>query len=329
MRPVFAGSGLLFSLTFAIAACQAVAPAAPPPAAPVATPTSFAANLPPCGAASSVSQVQLAQVTPTPAPPAPTPAVPPPPPPTPRPAPLTDRVGWPEAYDTAFKQFYVMDRTDARVVSYVCANDIAATVKPDQPFPDGSVLVFETWRPKAEGAALAKDAQGHLIREVLTGVFVMKKGPGLGDEYGALKTGDWAYVAYRPDKTLQTAPANTANCAACHQAAGAGRDWVFRKELFFTPERYAQTPPFGPGEVSISRMAYFPNNLTLKVGDTLKITNSRVDGIPHTLTAADRSFDSGVLQAGVSFSHTFTTPGTFAYTCSLHPEIMRGTIRVE
>jgi plastocyanin len=38
----------------------------------------------------------------------------------------------------------------------------------------------------------------------------------------------------------------------------------------------------------------------------------------HTVTADDGSFNSGTLDAGASFSQTFSQPGTFAYYCEFH-----------
>jgi hypothetical protein len=51
-------------------------------------------------------------------------------------------------------------------------------------------------------------------------------------------------------------------------------------------------------------------------------------GASHTVTADVGGFGSGSLGPGLSFGHTFTTAGTYAYHCSIHPE-MTGTIRVE
>jgi plastocyanin len=45
------------------------------------------------------------------------------------------------------------------------------------------------------------------------------------------------------------------------------------------------------------------------------------------MTADGGSFDSGIVAAGGRWSQTFSTPGTFAFLCSLHPE-MTGTLRV-
>ena len=58
---------------------------------------------------------------------------------------------------------------------------------------------------------------------------------------------------------------------------------------------------------------------------------------PHTVTQCNETFatcppaggfDSGFLNTGQVFSHTFNTPGAFAYRCNVHPSQMRGRITV-
>lgn len=156
-------------------------------------------------------------------------------PPTPGPAPKTDRVGFPEGYDKNYKQFYVFDREDNKQVRAVFANDKAASVKDGQPYPYGSILVMETWRTKQDAAGnILKDANGRYQRDALTGIFVMRKEPGFGVDYDKQRTGEWEYVAFRPDKTYSSPPDRTNACAACHlQTSDTGKDWVVRANLFF------------------------------------------------------------------------------------------------
>jgi hypothetical protein len=111
-------------------------------------------------------------------------------------------------------------------------------VKQGEPFPYGSILVMETWRAKLDAdGKVVKDSDGHFIRESLGGIFVMRKEKGFGEAYQGLRTGEWEYVAFRPDESYLTPPQNTANCAACHVGAGEDKDWVFRADvLFFDPD---------------------------------------------------------------------------------------------
>ncbi len=74
---------------------------------------------------------------------------------------------------------------------------------------------------------------------------------------------------------------------------------------------------------------------TVTAGET--VTWNNVSGF-HTVTECDDTFstcppaggfDSGSLPTGNSFSHTFSSPGTFEYRCMFHPTDMRGRITVQ
>ena len=75
-------------------------------------------------------------------------------------------------------------------------------------------------------------------------------------------------------------------------------------------------------------MFYSPTTITVVIGVNNTITWANNDNAPHTVTANDGSFNSGNLNAGQSWTHTFDTPGTFPYYCSYHPW-MKGTVIVK
>ena len=77
--------------------------------------------------------------------------------------------------------------------------------------------------------------------------------------------------------------------------------------------------------VQIVYRAYQPAELTVLAGQTVTWRNSGLG--PHTVTADAGQFDSGVLQGGASFSYTFSTPGSYAYSCTIHPT-MHGRVTV-
>jgi len=81
----------------------------------------------------------------------------------------------------------------------------------------------------------------------------------------------------------------------------------------------------GP-QVTIDNFAFNPATLTIPAGTTVTWTNQ--DDMLHTVTAANRLFSSKGLETGDVYSHTFTTPGTYTYFCSLHPR-MTATIIVK
>ena len=84
--------------------------------------------------------------------------------------------------------------------------------------------------------------------------------------------------------------------------------------------------PPAANSVSIVNMAFSPASLTATAGTTVTWTNN--DGMTHTVTADDISFDSGNILMGNKFSKIFSTAGTFAYHCTIHPT-MKGTIIVK
>lgn len=79
-------------------------------------------------------------------------------------------------------------------------------------------------------------------------------------------------------------------------------------------------------DVSIVGLAFTPATVTVEVGDT--VTWANADGLPHTVTADDASFDSGFLGGGATFARTFTVEGSVTYHCTIHPS-MTGTVEVQ
>lgn len=77
--------------------------------------------------------------------------------------------------------------------------------------------------------------------------------------------------------------------------------------------------------VSIKYMAFSTATLTITSGTTVTWTNN--DGVAHTVTADDASFDSGNIAPGAKFTHKFTTAGTVAYHCEIHP-MMKASVKV-
>lgn len=77
--------------------------------------------------------------------------------------------------------------------------------------------------------------------------------------------------------------------------------------------------------ITIENFAYDPATANVSVGARVTWTND--DALAHTATANDGTFDSGNIPAGGSYSFTFDTAGTYAYTCTYHPQ-MTGTIVV-
>jgi len=73
---------------------------------------------------------------------------------------------------------------------------------------------------------------------------------------------------------------------------------------------------------------YSTNTLTIEVGTTVTWTNDD-PGQMHTVTDVSGAFDSGFLQAGDSWSFTFTDVGEYEYYCLPHPWMRAKVIVVE
>lgn len=74
-----------------------------------------------------------------------------------------------------------------------------------------------------------------------------------------------------------------------------------------------------PSSVSIVDNAYRPAALSVAAGSTITWANS--GDLPHTVTDASGEFDSGILMPGDGYRRTFDVPGTYAYLCTIHPEM--------
>ena len=65
------------------------------------------------------------------------------------------------------------------------------------------------------------------------------------------------------------------------------------------------------------KWGYAPAVSKVAAGTWVTWSNNGQD--PHTVTAVDGSFDSENLDPSEGFSWFFDQPGTFQYTCTLHP----------
>ena len=95
-------------------------------------------------------------------------------------------------------------------------------------------------------------------------------------------------------------------------------------------QRVEAVDPALPGET----LRFEPAQLQTTTGSAILFAN--VGGKPHTFTADDGSFDSGVVPpgpeggrfAGTNVSVTISKPGTFGFHCDIHPAAMKGTLTV-
>jgi len=78
--------------------------------------------------------------------------------------------------------------------------------------------------------------------------------------------------------------------------------------------------------VTIKNLTYSPEPVTAKMGDVIGWMNN--DTTPHTATLDDNTCTTDTINVGASGALTFSAPGTYAYHCTIHPTIMKGTITI-
>ena len=143
-------------------------------------------------------------------------------------------------------------------------------------------------------------------------------------------------IPYSPHTlSLQVTNTNTATL----QGSSRGIDRVrggFEFTIPFTLSRYfgrKRAAPGGNGGVEaenatraeIRGNAFTPSRIEITSSTTIRWTNN--DQVVHTVTADDGSWDSGPIEPGASWSHTFTSSGDFSFHCTPHP-FMRGVVVV-
>ena len=84
--------------------------------------------------------------------------------------------------------------------------------------------------------------------------------------------------------------------------------------------------PAGATKIIVKEFMFAPTPLTIKAGSTVTWTN--MDDEPHTAVSDTGLFKSGGMDTNESFSFKFDKPGTYHYTCSIHPRMV-GTIIVQ
>ena len=79
---------------------------------------------------------------------------------------------------------------------------------------------------------------------------------------------------------------------------------------------------------NMSLAGFSPDNINLVLGENNTVTWTNDDRSPHTASSMSGAFNSGNLNPGMSYTFTFTTPGTYGYSCAYHGW-MHGTVVVK
>jgi plastocyanin len=140
--------------------------------------------------------------------------------------------------------------------------------------------------------------------------------------------------------SLQVNNTNTATLQGASRGS-AQRRYGFEFVVPFTLARYfgggpkAATPPSAaaPGavegktvEAGMRSLAFTPAKLEIRAGTTIVWTNN--DQMAHSVTADDATWDSGLIEPGATWQHTFEPPGAYPFHCTPHP-FMKGVVTVK
>ena len=79
---------------------------------------------------------------------------------------------------------------------------------------------------------------------------------------------------------------------------------------------------------NMSLAGFSPDNINLVLGENNTVTWTNDDRSPHTASSMSGAFNSGNLNPGMSYTFTFTAPGTYPYSCAYHGW-MHGTVVVK
>jgi plastocyanin len=84
--------------------------------------------------------------------------------------------------------------------------------------------------------------------------------------------------------------------------------------------------PSDSTQIVIKDFMFTPNSLTVKPGSTVTWVNK--DDEPHSVVSDTGLFRSGAVDTNETFSYKFDKPGTYHFTCAIHPRMV-GTIVVQ
>ena len=76
----------------------------------------------------------------------------------------------------------------------------------------------------------------------------------------------------------------------------------------------------GPQQIEMGDDVFQPAQLTVAAGT--KVTWVNKGSKAHTVVSNDKLFDSGLVNVGGEFSHTFDAPGTYLYHCAPHAKMV-------
>jgi plastocyanin len=73
-------------------------------------------------------------------------------------------------------------------------------------------------------------------------------------------------------------------------------------------------------QIEMSDDVFKPAQLTVPAGTTVTWVNHGTKA--HTVVSNDKTFDSGLVNVGGQFAHTYATPGSYPYHCAPHAKMI-------
>jgi LPXTG-motif cell wall-anchored protein len=129
----------------------------------------------------------------------------------------------------------------------------------------------------------------------------------------------------QPEQDSAPPAADPAPAPAADPAPPPAEPQVLADERDEAPAPKTKAIAAASGSVTIADFSFTPGSITIDQGDTVTWVNNGPTG--HSATANDGEFNTGVLKAGQSASHTFAKAGTYSYYCQPHP-FMKATVVV-
>jgi uncharacterized protein (TIGR03118 family) len=117
--------------------------------------------------------------------------------------------------------------------------------------------------------------------------------------------------------------ANTVYFTAGIAGAGKIEDHGLLGSIQAAPPAAPPAPAASP--VQIVNFSFAPVTLEIAAGTEVMWTNKQ--NVDHNVTADNNQYFSETLSVNQTYSHTYATPGTYTYHCSIHP-FMKATVVV-
>jgi plastocyanin len=119
---------------------------------------------------------------------------------------------------------------------------------------------------------------------------------------------------------------NVKNWNALKQLLSAARGAVVIGLLWVAAGGAQPAGALEPTQIEVKDFMFAPTTLTVSAGTQVTWVNK--DDEPHTVVSDTGAFRSGAMDTNESFSFKFDKPGTYHFTCSIHPRMV-GTVVVK